>query len=222
MFIFSVTFLPLIMLFLWSFQKDKAALITSVAGITGGVITCLWSALFSHLHNVFQLSFIANFMFLVRMEFVLPVIIWYAFYFLVTKDDVRFKLKNMFFFVLGFYMVYIPFYTLFSGVYTYSFYELFMKPVIMLSACLILRFCMNRAVSSFDSKKRFLTVVYSILALADFFVPAAFEALWITRSFITVLMISMVVYILCGAVLSYLNLILQFRAERSDRSFAVS
>ena len=96
------------------------------------------------MHKVLENSFLNVFLHFFVNENFLPILIAYLIYFFATKDSVEFRLKAFFPFAVAFYSVYFPYFLIASDGVVYSFFDLFLHPLmiyyIMILIILIVKF----------------------------------------------------------------------------------
>lgn len=204
--IFLISFLPLIFIWFSLHSKEKIVFTSGLWGIFAGVINLFLIFLFTNNHKVFTTSFFDNFLYFLTNYYLFPVVIWMIFYVLILKEDLNLRINTLYMFMLGFFVIYLPYCVLFSDTVTLSFYELFIKPVIILSLVVISKFLLKFAVSSFETGKKQFAILYLFLTLLNFAIPSVLEALWIVKNHIVFLMILMILYCVFGIVLFILEI----------------
>ncbi len=198
MFIFLVLFLPLVFVWFSLHAKDKVFFASGLWGIFAAVLDIIFLIFFTNQHHVFLADFFSNFVYFSVNEYFLPVFVWSLFYFLILKESNSFKLSSLFIFQIGFFAVFLPYFVLSSETITFSFFELFLKPVLVLSMILIFKFLVDFSIKFFESQKKFLSILLGFLAFVNYFIPSVLESLWILKSQIVLLMILIILYCAFG------------------------
>ena len=130
---------------------------------------------------------------------------WVILYILITKDDLFFKFKSVFIFEIGFYSIYLPYFVIFSGNISFSFYELFLKPVIVLSMILITKILLDLSVKLIKDRKIKCSAVLVFPLILNSLIPSFLEAMWIEKTYTVILMIVMFVYCAFGILINLYN-----------------
>ena len=193
MYVFLISFLPLVFVLFSLTAKDKNYFASGIWGLFAGIL------------NTFY--FLLN-------EYLFPCIVWVILYILITKDDLFFKFKSVFIFEIGFYSIYLPYFVIFSGNISFSFYELFLKPVIVLSMILITKILLDLSVKLIKDKKIKCSAVLAFPLILNSLIPSFLEAMWIEKTYTVILMIVMFVYCAFGILINLYNR--KFFSEMTD------
>lgn len=131
MIIFSLSLIPLCLI-LWALTYgEKKYTISFLIGLLTGVAVTAFKGIFTFSHRIVPYSFSENFIYLLMKEAVLPVIILYGIYLLISHDDLEFKAKSFFPLISAFYISFLPFVILSGNKAIHTHFELFLKPVII-------------------------------------------------------------------------------------------
>ena len=116
---------------------SKNIIIASLSAPFAGIIASAGTALFAYMHRIPEYSVSSNFFYYFLKEYAFPMILVYALYFFTTKDSVEFRVKAFFPLIAAFYAIYMPYCVIASSNAAFSFFQLFVKPVLMLSEVFI-------------------------------------------------------------------------------------
>ena len=164
------------------------------------------------MHRIPEFSVASNFFYYFLKEYVLPLILVFALYFFATKDSVEFRVKAFFPVVAAFYAVYMPYCVIASSSAAFSFFQLFIKPVLMLSMVFMASFFAYRIYCAALSKNIRKIVVLSLFALLMLLIPPALETM-------ELLCIALPVVYILAAVFALFALVLFFVNSRQDAKF---
>lgn len=179
----SILFLVLLMpltLWMWCLVNcDKYVVPVVFSGVLAGAIVSMCISIFGSTYRLTEFSFMSNFTFLFLTIYFIPVVVVYAVFFLLTKDDVEFKLNCFFPLTVSFCSIFIPYMSVASSIDRFSFFAIFYRPalcVFMLMACSVF---VNFFARELKGKKYFFAVIWIVLMLVHMVLPAVFDALWI-------------------------------------------
>lgn len=212
MFLFLILLFPTALYFCCSHSSKKIYGFLVATGAFLGILASGGTALFSYMHRIPEFSVVSNFFYYFLKEYVLPLILIYALYFFATKDSVEFKVKSFFPVVAAFYAVYMPYCVIASSREAFSFFQLFIKPVLMLSMVFMASFFSYRIYCAAISKNIGKIVFLSLLALVMLLIPPALETM-------ELLSIALPVVYILAAVFALFALVLFFVNSRKDAKF---
>ncbi len=212
MFLFLILLFPTALYFCCSHSSKKIYGFLVATGAFLGILASGGTALFSYMHRIPEFSVVSNFFYYFLKEYVLPLILIYALYFFATKDSVEFKVKSFFPVVAAFYAVYMPYCVIASSSEAFSFFQLFIKPVLMLSMVFMASFFSYRIYCAAISKNIGKIVFLSLLALVMLLIPPALETM-------ELLSIALPVVYILAAVFALFALVLFFVNSRKDAKF---
>lgn len=205
MFLFMILFLPLVSIFLCLHSSDKSVIVVSGLGFIFGVMECFFIALFLYMHKVLENSFLSVFLHFFVNENFLPILIAYLVYFFATKDNVEFRIKAFFPFAVAFYSVYFPYFLIASDGVVYSFFDLFLHPVMIFSMLFFVTISLASVYNFVKNKSIPRIVLHSIIALIVIVLPSIFESL-IYMKICTLLGYALVItYALSGIVYFFIS-----------------
>lgn len=199
--------IPSTLIFFCMKEKDKAFIPVGFSGILVGVFVCIMTSLFSFLHRIPEYSFSSNFTYYFFREYILPLAILYAVYFIFTKDEFSFKIKSFFPLSAGFSSIYMPYMIIASNRELFSFFELFCKPVIWLSLLVIMQFSLTRISISAVQKKTKSLMIYSVIMAFALFIPPFLNSLWITNWLRILSFVVGISYVFFAAIITVFSLL---------------
>ena len=183
--------LPLI-LAAWCFYKKDSHLIPVIfAGLITAVLVCGFRAFFLYSHRIIPFSFERNMLYLLLRQTLLPVILIYGLFFLISKDTISYKVEALFPLLLSFYMLYLP-YTILSGAeHIFTTFPLFIKPVLFTVMIFSLGLSAKHIEKTILGKKYVFTAIWIIISLVSIIVPSVLESMYIMdMSYFLILVIS--------------------------------
>lgn len=205
MFLFMILLFPTVLGFCAAHSDKKIYGFMIALGAVSGIAVCACSAVFSYMHRIPQYSLVINFFYYFLKIYALPLLLLYAAYFFVTKDSFDFRVKAFFPVVASFYAIYMPYCIIAASDASFSFFLLFVKPVVMLSmvflSSLIAYRIYCRALENSVSR-------IVLLGFCEFFVlalPALLEALWLMCLMLPVVYIAAVIYALVALILFFIS-----------------
>lgn len=205
MFLFLILLFPTVLCFCCFHSTKKIYGFLVASGAFLGILASGCTALFSYMHRIPEFSVCSNFFYYFLKEYVLPLVLVYALYFFATKDSVEFKIKAFFPVSAAFYAVYMPYCVISSSSAAFSFFQLFIKPVLMLSMVFMASFFAYRIYCAAVLKNISKIIVLSFLALIALLVPPALETMYLLCIALPVVYIVAVVFALFALVLFFVN-----------------
>ncbi len=200
-----ILFLPLISIFLCLHSSDKSVIVVSGLGFIFGIVECFFIALFLYMHKVLENSFLNVFLHFFVNENFLPILIAYLIYFFATKDSVEFRLKAFFPFAVAFYSVYFPYFLIATDGVVYSFFDLFLHPVMIFSMLFFVTTLLVNILNFAKNKNVPKIVLYSIFALIVIALPSVFETLIYMKIFTLIGYAFVIAYALLGIVYFFIS-----------------
>lgn len=180
-------------------------------GALAGILVSGGTAVFSYMHRVPEYSFVSNFLYYTLKEYALPVVLVYAVYFFVTKDDFDFRVKAFFPVLSSFQAIYMPYCTIASNTAAFSFYLLFVKPVVVLSMVFLCSLIAYKIYRCANENKILFIVLYALAALVTLLVPAVLETMWLMEMLLPLVYVAAVLYGLLALILFFVE------THREDR-----
>lgn len=200
-----ILFLPLVSIFLCLHSSDKSIIVVSGLGFILGVIECFFIALFLYMHKVLENSFLAVFLHFFINENFLPILIAYLVYFFATKDKAEFRVKAFLPFSVAFYSVYFPYFLIASDGVVYSFFDLFLHPLMIFSMLFFVTISLVNIYNFAKNKSISKVILHSIIALIVIVVPSIFESLIYMKIFTLIGYAFVIAYVLLGIVYFFVS-----------------
>lgn len=205
MFLFLILLFPTVLCFCALHSNKKIYPFIMGFGAFCGVIVTACTALFSYMHRIPEYSFFSNFVYFSLKEYVLPLILLYAIYFFVTKDSVEFRIKAFFPLISSFYAIYMPYCIIAANSVNFSFFILFVKPVIFLSSVFLASFFAYKIYGDSQNKNVKKIVFRSVFAFVMLLIPPAIETMYLLCIALPVVFILSVLYGLFALILFFIN-----------------
>lgn len=186
-----ILLLPLI-LAAWCFYKRDAHLAPVIfMGLVTAVLVCGFRAFFLYSHRVIPFSFENNMWYLLLRQTLLPVVLLYGLFFLISKDTVSYKVEALFPLLISFYLLYLP-YTILSGAdHIFTTFPLFIKPVLFTVMIFSLGLGAKHIEKTIRGKKYVFTAIWIIISLVSLVVPSVLETMYIMdMSYLLILILS--------------------------------
>ncbi len=171
--------LPLI-LAAWCFYKKDSHLIPVIAtGIIVAVLVCGFRAFFLYSHRIIPFSFGKNMWYLLMRQILLPVLLLYGLFLLVSRDKLSYKIEALFPLLISFYMLYLPYTILSSSENIITSFPLFIKPVLFTVMIFSLGLSVKHIEKTVKAKKYIFTVIWALICIISLFVPSILETMYI-------------------------------------------
>lgn len=200
-----ILFLPLVSIYLCLRSSDKSVIVVSLTGFVFGVIECLFIALFSYMHKVLENSFVLILLHFLLSKNFLPVLFAFLIYFFMTKDSTVFRVKSFFPFAVAFYAVYVPYFVIASDGVVYSFFDLFLHPLLIFSMLFLAATYLYKIYNFVVQKNIVKIVIFSFILLLVFVIPTIFETMIYMKCFTLFVYAFVVAYILLGVILFFIS-----------------
>ena len=183
--------LPLI-LASWCFYKRNPHMIPDIfTGLISAVLVCGFRAFFLYSHRVIPYSFELNMWYLLLRQSLLPVIVLYGVFFLISKDTISYKIEALFPLLISFYLIYLP-YTILSGSEKIiTTFPLFIKPTLFTVMIFSLGLSAKHIEKTITAKKHFFAAIWIITAVVSIVFPSVVETMYILdMSYFLILVLS--------------------------------
>ena len=183
--------LPLI-LAAWIFYKRDPHMIPVIfTGLISAVLVCGFRAFFLYSHRVIPLSFELNMWYLLLRQTLLPVVVLYGVFFLISRDTISYKIEALFPLLISFYLLYLPYTILSSSEHILTTFPLFVKPVLFTVMIFSLGLGAKHFEKNLSAKKNVFAVVWVIISLVSIVVPSVLETMYIMdMSYFLILVLS--------------------------------
>lgn len=179
MHLFMFLLLPLILAAWCFYKKDKHMIPVIFTGLVSAVLVCGFRAFFLYSHRIVPFSFEMNMWYLLIRQTLLPVIILYGLFFIISKDTISYKVQSLFPLLISFYLLYLP-YTILSGSEKIiTTFPLFIKPVLFTVMIFSLGLSANHIEKTVRAKKYVFTAIWIIVALISIVAPSILETMYI-------------------------------------------
>ena len=148
-------------------------------GLISAVLVCGFRAFFLYSHRIIPLSFELNMWYLLLRQTLLPVIVLYGVFFLVSKDTITYKVEALFPLLLSFYLLYLP-YTILSGSEKIiTTFPLFIKPVIFTVMIFSLGLGAKHIEKTIRAKKYVFTSIWILICIVSIAAPSILETMYL-------------------------------------------
>ena len=181
MFLFSFLILPVFLAWYCFYKKNSKIVPTILIGTVCAVLLCLFLALFTFSHRIIPYSYSKNLIHLLLTQTVLPLLLPYILFLIISKDDWKYKTESFLPFNLSFYAVYLPFIILTTSEGLYSGFSLFIKPVLFLIMIMVCSFSLKKIYESIASKKIIRVIILIIFFVIAMILPSVMEALYLVN-----------------------------------------
>ncbi len=194
MFIFSFIFLPLLLVwFCFDYKSQKLVPIISI-GVIVSIIVCACQAFFTFAHRVIPYNFADNYFYLLFRQTVLPLVIVYGVFFLISKDEVQFKVDSFLPLLLSYYSIYLPYVIITTSEGLYSWFVLFFKPILFGAMLIQTAISIRYFYKFLIDKKVAMIIILVIISLLYISLPAVFETMFLIKMQTTLVIIFGVIY----------------------------
>ncbi|MBQ9630859.1 MAG: hypothetical protein IJR49_04665 [Treponema sp.] len=198
MYLFCILLLPCLLAFYLLHKEDKAHIVVALVGFFVGVLLCTIKAFFTSSYRVAHANFFHNYFYFLFFQFFLPIAILYILFFLFSNEGVYFKMDAYFPLLCAFYSVYLPYRILAGSEPKYSLYELFLKPVLYASMCILSATCIKGILLGIV-KKMPTTLLWTLLFFVSILIPALIESLYFVGFSSWIYLVPFLIYILIAA-----------------------
>lgn len=203
MLFFFLILLPVSLVFYEFENKRSRDFIPIIIGFLSAVLVCAFNIFFMFAHRIIPYSFMQNFCFYFIKQYILPICILFGVFFFVARDSYEERIKAFFPLMVSYYSVYMPYSVITT--YTsnsYSGYDIFIKPLIVLSLLVECTICINRIYYAVKNKNIFVCVIFSIILITYVIFPAVFEALYLLKS-VSNILLNILIFIYISQVIVY-------------------
>ncbi len=206
MYLFLLIAIPVCLFIFFHSQENKARFaVPALFGFICAMIVCVIDEFFIFSIHHFTEVFMANFAYLFLSEIFIPSIILCAIYIPLSKNPAQIRAKSIIPLLLGFYLIYMP-YKVITGKENAAFFQLFIKPVIII--CFIQAACSlaGLAVQSLKTGKKQLAIPYFSAVFIACLLPSLTETIWYMK-------ISDIVWIVLAVIQIALAVFLQIGSQ---------
>ena len=191
MYFFMLLLLPLI-LAAWCFYKRDSHLVPVIfMGLIIAVLVCGFRAFFLYSHRVIPFSFGKNMWYLLLRQTLLPVVLLYGLFFLISKDSISYKVEALFPLLISFYLLYLPYTILSTSEKIITTFPLFIKPVLFTVMIFSLGLSAKHIEKTIRAQKYVFTVIWGIIAAVSIVFPSVVETMYLLdMSYFLILVLS--------------------------------
>ena len=162
-------------------------------GLIAAVLVCGFRAFFLYSHRIIPYSFAMNMLYLLLRQTLLPVIVLYGVFFLISKDSVSYKVEALFPLLISFYLLYLPYTILSTSEKILTTFPLFVKPVLFTVMIFSLALCASHIEKNIIAKKYFFCAIWIIISIISIVFPSVLETMYILdMSYFLILILSAV------------------------------
>lgn len=205
MLLFLILLLPLFLTaYCFKVRTQKVVPVIFI-GAFSAVLVCAFKMLFVLSHRIIPYSFSQNFFYYLVKETLIPAVILYAIYFLVSKDNLEFKINTYLPLELSFYTVYLPYCVISSTSSAYTGFSIFIKPLIFAMMIAETGVALRDMYRGLTNKKIVQVILNVFLILFFMAIPPVIEALYTLNYSLWILWCSSAVYLVLPALLFLLN-----------------
>jgi hypothetical protein len=204
MYLFLIIVLPSALVYYSINVRDKAVIPVVITGMLSSALFCALKAFFSFMYRIPSAAFFPNYLYILFGQTLFPCAVVYLLFFFLSKDEESFRIQSYFPLLCSFFTVYLPFHILAGSSSAYSFFELFLKPVLYLMMLSASAICVRYVFRAFGSGSTRVRAVWISTLCASLFLPAAAETLWFTGRPVWTWLVLYAAYVLC-AVCGYIH-----------------
>lgn len=171
--------LPLI-LAAWCFYKKDSHLIPVIfTGLISAVLVCGFRAFFLYSHRVIPYSFELNMWYLLLRQTLLPVLVLYGVFFLISRDSISYKVEALFPLLISFYLIYLPYTIISAADHIITSFPLFIKPTLFAVMIFSLGLSAKHIEKTIKAKKFVFTAIWILISLVSIVLPSVLETMYI-------------------------------------------
>ena len=196
MLLFSFLLLPLLITWFCFYYKNRKVSSVIVFGAFAAILVCGFRAFFTFSHRIIPYDFTENFIYLLVRQALLPSVLLYLLFFLISKDDFKFKTEMFLPLEWSFYSIYLPYVIISSADGLYSWFDLFFKPALFAAMILQCGILVKYFYFDLKAKKIFAGIIFALIGMIYICLPAIFESLFLMDSYTALIVLLGAVYIL--------------------------
>ena len=160
-------------------------------GLIAAVLVCGFRAFFLYSHRVIPFSFGKNMWYLLLRQTLLPVVLLYGLFFLISRDTISYKVEALFPLLISFYLLYLPYTILSTSEKIITTFPLFIKPVLFTVMIFSLGLSAKHIEKTVKAQKYVFTVIWGFIALVSIVLPSVVETMYILdMNYLLILVIS--------------------------------
>ncbi|MCR4735371.1 MAG: hypothetical protein K5829_10260 [Treponema sp.] len=205
MFIFSFIYLPLLLVWFCFYYKSQKLVPVISIGIIVAILVCACQAFFTFAHRVIPYNFSDNFLYLLFRQTLLPLVILYTVFCLVSRDEIQFKVDCFLPLTLSYYAIYLPYIIITTSEGLYSWFVLFFKPMLFGAMLVQTSISINYFYKFIKNKKLVMAILVTLLSICYMSIPAIFEAMYLIKLHVSLVVIFGIIYSLIPVALIFLK-----------------
>lgn len=195
--------MPCALAFFFLATKEKKFIPVVCIGILSAMLYAIIRLFFFYPHRIIHDSITANFIYYFARLVLIPNLVVYGLYVLLTKDRAEFKIKSYLPLMLSFYAVLIPYNVIaFTQSYVFSGYDIFLKPILYLSMLIEVYLCLvkfyNIKTNNESGSKNMLILIMIVYLIF----PALVDTLYAVNKLFPICVILSIPYVLLPALTS--------------------
>lgn len=176
LFLFLLLPIALIIFFLW--KKEAKFLLPAAIGFLTSIIIFVFKIMFTYSHRLVPYSFGQNLWHYISTLSLLPVLILFLVYCLLTKDSWEFKIKAFLPLTLSYMMVYLPYYILSASAPSVLFFHLFILPILILGMLIGISCSLQYLYDFVINKNILFSIIHSLFTIFFAILPAVILSLY--------------------------------------------
>ena len=171
--------LPLVLAIWCFYKKDPHSIPVIAAGLITAVLVCGFRAFFLYAHRIIPLSFASNMIYLLLRQTLIPVVVIYGVFFLVSKDTISYKVEALFPLLSSFYLLYLPYTIISTSEKIITTFPLFVKPVLFTVMIFSLALSASHIENALVNKKYIMVVIWSLVSVISIVFPSVLETMYL-------------------------------------------
>ena len=171
--------LPLILAAWCFYKKDSHLIPVIVLGLVTAVLVCGFRAFFLYPHRIIPYSFGKNMWYLLLRQTLLPVVLIYGLFFLISRDELSYKIEAFFPLLISFYSLYLPYTILSTSEKIITSFPLLIKPTLFTVMIFSLALSAKHIEKTLTAQKYTFAVTWIVIALLCVIFPSVVESMYI-------------------------------------------
>lgn len=168
---------PVSLLIYFVNPENRKNIIVAFTGLVTGLLVCMYRWLFVQAHRVVPYSFGANYGHFLMQHMLVPVFVLYGLFFLISRNDLEFKIKAFFPLICSYYIIFMPYSVTSATDYIFSSYEIFVKPAVYLLAIMLISASLISGYKLIKKEKKNFATGCFVLAFLILFIPSLLDAM---------------------------------------------
>lgn len=202
---FLVLLLPLFLTAYCFKVKTRKLVPVIFTGAFSAVLVVGFKMLFVLSHRIIPYSFAPNLLYYLCKETLIPALVIYVIYFLVSKDNVEYKINTYLPLELAFYSVYLPYCVISTTSSAYSWFSIFVKPLIFAIMIAQTGVSLRDLYRNYTNGKKGFVVMNAAMILIYLAVPPVIETCYILNYKLYIILLICAAYLILPAVIFYFS-----------------